>query len=97
MLQDLVRTSIYHDVVEKFSDVSFSGKSVMDVGSGSGILSFFAAKAGAAVVYAVEASPMASKMAAFIKRSHQSGKNHFISSKIKIIAGVPGCLCVQKC
>eukprot|EP00403_Amphidinium_massartii_P018963 CAMPEP_0178428996 /NCGR_PEP_ID=MMETSP0689_2-20121128/30570_1 /TAXON_ID=160604 /ORGANISM="Amphidinium massartii, Strain CS-259" /LENGTH=543 /DNA_ID=CAMNT_0020050795 /DNA_START=20 /DNA_END=1652 /DNA_ORIENTATION=- len=58
MLQDGVRTSTYRQaIVENASD--FAGASVMDIGAGSGILSFFAAQAGAAVVYAVEASSMA--------------------------------------
>ena len=60
MLQDSVRTSIYQfAVLENRSD--FEGKRVMDVGAGTGILSFFAARGGAATVYAVEASLMAHK------------------------------------
>jgi len=58
MLQDTVRTSIYQfAILENAAD--FAGKTVMDVGAGTGILSFFAARAGASRVYAVEASGMA--------------------------------------
>jgi len=58
MLQDSVRTSIYQfAVLENKPD--FAGQTVLDVGAGTGILSFFAARAGAARVYAVEASGMA--------------------------------------
>jgi len=58
MLQDSVRTSTYRQaIVENTTD--FNGAAVMDIGAGSGILSFFAAQAGASVVYAVEASSMA--------------------------------------
>lgn len=58
MLQDQVRTSLYQfSMLENTSD--FEGKTVLDVGAGTGILSFFAARAGAKKVYAVEASGMA--------------------------------------
>ncbi|KAJ4817249.1 Histone-arginine methyltransferase CARM1 [Rhynchospora pubera] len=58
MLQDFVRTGTYYAaVLENKSD--FEGRVVVDVGAGSGILSLFAAQAGAKHVYAVEASEMA--------------------------------------
>lgn len=60
MLQDHVRTSIYQFAVYENKE-DFRGKRVLDVGAGTGILSFFAAKAGASQVYAVEASGMALK------------------------------------
>ena len=57
MLQDRVRTGTYFTaIMENAGD--FRGKVVLDVGAGSGILSFFAAMAGARRVYAVEASRM---------------------------------------
>ena len=58
MLQDHVRTSLYQFSMLE-NPVDFKGKTVVDVGAGTGILSFFAAKAGASKVYAVEASGMA--------------------------------------
>ncbi|GLU08379.1 hypothetical protein SLE2022_252970 [Rubroshorea leprosula] len=58
MLQDYVRTGTYYAaVIENRGD--FTGRVVVDVGAGSGILSLFAAQAGAKHVYAVEASEMA--------------------------------------
>ncbi|KAM7488169.1 hypothetical protein LguiB_025653 [Lonicera macranthoides] len=58
MLQDYVRTGTYYAaVIENRAD--FVGRVVVDVGAGSGILSLFAAQAGARHVYAVEASEMA--------------------------------------
>lgn len=55
MLQDTVRTSLYNQAILGNADW-LKGKRVMDVGCGSGILSFFAAQAGAARVEAVEAA-----------------------------------------
>ncbi|XP_051127532.1 probable histone-arginine methyltransferase 1.3 [Andrographis paniculata] len=57
MLQDYVRTGTYYAaVLENRAD--FTDRVVVDVGAGSGILSLFAAQAGAKHVYAVEASEM---------------------------------------
>jgi len=58
MLQDETRTGSYHRAILR-NRADFEGKVVMDVGSGTGMLAFFAIQAGAAKVYCVEASPMA--------------------------------------
>uniref|UniRef100_A0A8C4TWZ6 Histone-arginine methyltransferase CARM1 n=1 Tax=Falco tinnunculus TaxID=100819 RepID=A0A8C4TWZ6_FALTI len=52
MMQDYVRTGTYQRaILQNHSD--FKDKIVLDVGCGSGILSFFAAQAGARKIYAV--------------------------------------------
>ena len=58
MIDDKPRTQAYCDAILKNRE-SFKDKVVMDIGAGSGILSLFAATAGAKIVHAVEASPMA--------------------------------------
>ena len=52
MLKDEVRTVTYRNAIYHNRHL-FKGKVVMDVGSGTGILSMFAAKAGARKVFAV--------------------------------------------
>ncbi|KAL1457611.1 hypothetical protein WDU94_007823 [Cyamophila willieti] len=79
MLQDYVRTSTYQEAVLSNSN-DFEGKVVLDVGAGSGILSFFAAQAGAKKVYAVEASSMAKYAETLV---HANG----LKDKIIVIAG----------
>jgi len=58
MLEDHKRTGAYFNSVMQ-NRRQFEGKVVLDVGTGSGILAIFAAKAGAKKVYAVEATDMA--------------------------------------
>lgn len=52
MLKDEVRTATYRDSILKNKHL-FRGKIVLDIGCGTGILSLFAAKAGAARVIGV--------------------------------------------
>ncbi|KAF9168761.1 hypothetical protein DFQ26_000028 [Actinomortierella ambigua] len=87
MLQDTVRTSTYRSAILLNPDC-FEGKLVMDVGAGSGILSYFAAQAGASKVYAVEASTMASKMKKLVKSASLPGgmaRNEFLKDRIEVI------------
>jgi histone-arginine methyltransferase CARM1 len=55
MLADYMRTGTYQKAIYGNS-TDFHGKVVLDVGTGTGILAFFALQAGAARVYAVDAS-----------------------------------------
>ncbi|KAJ2879874.1 hypothetical protein IWW38_006042, partial [Coemansia aciculifera] len=91
MLQDYVRTSAYHSAITLNSGSLFRDRVVMDVGAGSGILSFFAAQAGAKHVHAVEASGMANKMkvileAALAKRpSGAAARNGYLAERITVV------------
>lgn len=58
MLKDSVRTRAYMNAILQNGHL-FQGKAVLDVGCGTGILSMFAAKAGARAVYAVDMSSIA--------------------------------------
>ncbi|KAI0397178.1 S-adenosyl-L-methionine-dependent methyltransferase [Xylariaceae sp. FL0594] len=55
MLKDTVRTEAYRDFIYNNKHL-FAGKTVLDIGCGTGILSMFCARAGAARVFAVDAS-----------------------------------------
>lgn len=79
MMQDFVRTSTYQKAIHG-NFIDFNGKIVLDVGAGSGILSFFAAQAGAAKVYAVEASNMA-------QYAQQLVASNNLNERITVIAG----------
>jgi len=85
MLQDYIRTSTYQRAVLD-NAVDFAGKVVLDVGAGSGILSFFAAQAGARKVYAVEASSMSQHTKTLVENNHLSSRIEVIAGKIEDIS-----------
>ncbi|KAF9177857.1 hypothetical protein BGZ51_008313 [Haplosporangium sp. Z 767] len=87
MLQDTVRTSTYRSAI-LLNTECFEDKLVMDVGAGSGILSYFAVQAGAKKVYAVEASDMALKMKKLVDSASLpagQAKNAFLKDRVEVI------------
>jgi len=70
MMQDFVRTSTYQKaILSNLPD--FGGKVVLDVGAGSGILSFFAQQAGAAKVRCADFEMPKSKLVQKLNRIPQ--------------------------
>ncbi|CAH1116695.1 unnamed protein product [Phaedon cochleariae] len=77
MLADSERNRAYKDAIIS-NKAEFSGKAVLDVGAGTGILSIFCAQAGAKIVYAVEASEV-------YKIAEESVKENNIQDVVKVI------------
>lgn len=74
MLKDRVRTLAYRSFILHPSNAArFKDKVVLDVGCGTGILSMFAAQAGAKKVYAVDASNVAFKAMRNVKANGFEG------------------------
>ncbi|XP_030070470.1 protein arginine N-methyltransferase 8 [Microcaecilia unicolor] len=69
MLKDEVRTLTYRNSMYHNKHV-FKDKIVLDVGSGTGILSMFAARAGARKVYGIECSSISDYSEKIIKANH---------------------------
>ncbi|XP_050976506.1 histone-arginine methyltransferase CARM1 isoform X6 [Labeo rohita] len=85
MLQDFLRTATYQKAI-LLNDVDFKDKVVLDVGCGTGILSFFAIQAGAKKVYAVEASSVAKYAEILVKSNNLSNKITVLSGKIEEVS-----------
>jgi len=88
MLKDEVRTITYRNSIYHNQHL-FKDKVVMDVGSGTGILSMFAAKAGAKKVIAVEFSNMALQSRQIIKDNKLDHIVEVVQAKLEDIQELP--------
>ena len=80
MLLDSVRTKTYQEAINR--NVK-EGDIVLDVGAGSGILSLFAAKAGARKVYSVEPTSVINLAKRIAKNNNLESRIEFINSRIE--------------
>ncbi|CAI4231343.1 unnamed protein product [Auanema sp. JU1783] len=88
MLKDEVRTITYRNSIYHNKHL-FKDKVVMDVGSGTGILSMFAAKAGAKKVFAMEFSNMALQSRQIIKDNNLDDIITVIQAKVEDVKELP--------
>lgn len=84
MLKDTVRTRTYQRAIEDNPE-DFKDKIVLDLGAGTGILSIFAAKAGAKHVYAIEFAEIALFAKEIIKQNGLEDKITVIKGKMEDI------------
>ncbi|KAL1937804.1 hypothetical protein VTO73DRAFT_12823 [Trametes versicolor] len=84
MISDKVRTATYAKFILSNPDV-FRDAVVMDVGCGTGILSLFAAKAGAKRVFAIDASDIAEKATQIVKDNELDNVITVIRGKVEDI------------
>ncbi|KAL5114045.1 Ribosomal protein arginine N-methyltransferase rmt3 [Pleosporales sp. CAS-2024a] len=82
MIEDRVRTEGYRDFIEKNTDV-FAGKTVLDVGCGTGILSLFCARAGAKKVFAVDNSGIAVRAKEIIAKNGYQDRIEVIQGRVE--------------
>ena len=82
MLKDEVRTKTYQMAILKNRHL-FNGKTVLDVGCGTGILSMFAAQAGARHVYGVDSSSVIEQARQIIAKNGFQDKITLIQGKVR--------------
>ena len=77
-----IRTGSYKNAIENNADV-FKDKLVLDIGCGTGILSIFAARAGAKHVYGIEFADIADYAREIVKTNGLTDKITIIKSKVE--------------
>ncbi|WVW80173.1 hypothetical protein I302_102150 [Kwoniella bestiolae CBS 10118] len=88
MIGDISRTGTYRKAILGNAEVALNDKIVLDVGAGSGILSYMSAQAGAKEVIALEASSMAEKIEILIKAANAGKNNAHLKDRIRIVRGM---------
>lgn len=82
MLTDKIRTESYRDAILNNSH-NFKDKIVLDIGCGTGILSMFAAKAGASKVIGVDQSEVIYKAMDIIRENDLNDKVHLFKGRLE--------------
>ena len=82
MISDSIRTDTYRDFIYDNKHL-FQGKTVLDVGCGTGILSMFCAKAGAKQVIAVDNSDIIQKARENVFKNGLDGQVRCIKGKVE--------------
>ena len=83
MLRDRVRTLAYKEAIEAHAPGLLAGKTVLDVGCGTGVLSMFAAKAGAARVVGVDRSDIIDAAREIVARNKLDGAVTLVKGKVE--------------
>uniref|UniRef100_A0A8C6WEA9 Coactivator-associated arginine methyltransferase 1, like n=1 Tax=Neogobius melanostomus TaxID=47308 RepID=A0A8C6WEA9_9GOBI len=81
LLQDYHKTATYHRAI-LLNETDFKDKVVLDVSSGSGMMSFFAVQAGAAKVIRVEPGPLAKYTQVLVQSNGLSDKILVLNSEV---------------
>lgn len=86
MLRDKVRTEAYMEAILANAEALFRDKVVLDVGCGTGILSMFAAKAGARRVVAVDAADIIDKARGIVTKNGFANTITLVKGKVEEIS-----------